>query len=284
MHGGHIYHVFAPSYLIYTLIKARKYTDARCMWYSKPLLESGTTGTKSNHEVILPFRTNTYNDGVEPPELAIAMCTLKSFPFLPLHCIEFAKQAMFSETFDFGPTQYQAFRTNKSTFFDQMKSMSTDAERFKAMKAVETLVTIQGDAGGSVDFKQCIHMAFLILMSYFRHKILDVVNAGDKKQSETGDYWAGTKRRPQPVDFNPDKALAMEFLYATANLYAYVFQVDYLRDRAAFDSLVRSMNLSIDPNPNPNLNPNPEPNPNCEGYESLQHHTFWRRMWGRRGW
>ena len=31
-------------------VKARQYTDGRCLWYSKPLLESGTTGTKSNSE------------------------------------------------------------------------------------------------------------------------------------------------------------------------------------------------------------------------------------------
>jgi ubiquitin-activating enzyme E1 len=27
-------------------IEARKYTDSRCLFYSKPLLESGTLGTK----------------------------------------------------------------------------------------------------------------------------------------------------------------------------------------------------------------------------------------------
>ncbi len=29
-------------------IKARLYVDARCVWYEKPLLESGTLGTKAN--------------------------------------------------------------------------------------------------------------------------------------------------------------------------------------------------------------------------------------------
>ena len=29
-------------------IKARLYVDARCVWYGKPLLESGTLGTKAN--------------------------------------------------------------------------------------------------------------------------------------------------------------------------------------------------------------------------------------------
>jgi len=29
-------------------ITARLYVDAKCVWYEKPLLESGTLGTKAN--------------------------------------------------------------------------------------------------------------------------------------------------------------------------------------------------------------------------------------------
>jgi len=29
-------------------VDARKYVDSRCVWYEKPLLESGTLGTKAN--------------------------------------------------------------------------------------------------------------------------------------------------------------------------------------------------------------------------------------------
>ena len=29
-------------------IKARLYVDSQCVWYEKPLLESGTLGTKAN--------------------------------------------------------------------------------------------------------------------------------------------------------------------------------------------------------------------------------------------
>ena len=36
-------------------VLARRYTDAKCLFYSKPLLESGTLGTKCNHEVSLLF-------------------------------------------------------------------------------------------------------------------------------------------------------------------------------------------------------------------------------------
>jgi len=38
-------------------VKARLYVDSRCVWYGKPLLESGTLGTKANSQVILPHKT-----------------------------------------------------------------------------------------------------------------------------------------------------------------------------------------------------------------------------------
>lgn len=73
-------------------VHARRYTDARCLDYSKPLLESGTLGTKCNSEVVLPFRTSTYNDGKESDdnENQIAMCTLRSFPYVSFEYIDLA--------------------------------------------------------------------------------------------------------------------------------------------------------------------------------------------------
>jgi ubiquitin-activating enzyme E1 len=38
-------------------IKARLYVDQRCVWYAKPLLESGTLGTKANSQMVIPFKT-----------------------------------------------------------------------------------------------------------------------------------------------------------------------------------------------------------------------------------
>ena len=38
-------------------IRARLYVDSRCVWYGKPLLESGTLGTKANSQMIIPHKT-----------------------------------------------------------------------------------------------------------------------------------------------------------------------------------------------------------------------------------
>uniref|UniRef100_A0A673LS56 E1 ubiquitin-activating enzyme n=1 Tax=Sinocyclocheilus rhinocerous TaxID=307959 RepID=A0A673LS56_9TELE len=61
-------------------VDARMYMDRRCVYYRKPLLESGTLGTKGNVQVVIPFLTESYSSSQDPPEKSIPICTLKNFP------------------------------------------------------------------------------------------------------------------------------------------------------------------------------------------------------------
>ena len=54
--------------------------DRRCVYYHKPLLESGTLGTKGNTQVVLPHKTESYSSTQDPPDKQIPICTLKNFP------------------------------------------------------------------------------------------------------------------------------------------------------------------------------------------------------------
>lgn len=229
-------------------VQARKYTDGRCLFYGKPLLESGTLGTKCNHEVILPHRTSSYNDGKESDENEnqIAMCTLRSFPYLPLHCIEFAKQAYFSDYFEFGPDQYETFRTDKAQFFEQLEDMGAD-ERLKSLKMIESFVALQKENGGLLTFASCVKVAFGHIMEDFRTSVLNLCHAADEmEKSEGKKFWTGTKRRPRAAEWTgkPDETPElMEYLYCAANLYAVVWGLVPVRDRAEFQTLVEGLGL-----------------------------------------
>lgn len=72
-------------------IKARQYVDQRCVWYEKPLLESGTLGTKANMQMVVPHQTQCYSDSQDPPEESIPMCTMRNFPNQIEHCIEWGR-------------------------------------------------------------------------------------------------------------------------------------------------------------------------------------------------
>lgn len=69
-------------------VDARKYVDRRCVFYCKPLLESGTLGTKGNTQVVVPHLTESYSSSNDPPEKSIPICTLKNFPNQIEHTIQ----------------------------------------------------------------------------------------------------------------------------------------------------------------------------------------------------
>ncbi|XP_041081443.1 ubiquitin-activating enzyme E1 Y-like [Polyodon spathula] len=54
--------------------------DRCCVRYQKPLLESGTQGTKGHTQVKVPFSTESYGQDQGGTQNAFSICTLKNFP------------------------------------------------------------------------------------------------------------------------------------------------------------------------------------------------------------
>ncbi len=75
------------------------YMDRRCVYYCKPLLESGTLGTKGNVQVVIPFLTESYSSSQDPPEKSIPICTLKNFPNAIEHTLQVTFQPFFVMNF-----------------------------------------------------------------------------------------------------------------------------------------------------------------------------------------
>ena len=76
--------------------------DRRCVYYRKPLLESGTLGSKGNTQVVIPDITESYSSTRDPPESSFPICTLKNFPYEISHTLQWAREefeSMFSTPF-----------------------------------------------------------------------------------------------------------------------------------------------------------------------------------------
>ncbi|GJR00193.1 ubiquitin-activating enzyme E1 1-like protein isoform X2 [Tanacetum coccineum] len=56
-------------------VNARLYVDQRCLYFQKPLLESGTLGAKCNTQMVIPHLTKNYSASRDPPEKQAPMCT-----------------------------------------------------------------------------------------------------------------------------------------------------------------------------------------------------------------
>ena len=79
-------------------VEARLYVDQRCMYYRKPMVDSGTLGTKGNTQVVLPYQSENWGASRDPPEASIPICTLKNFPHKIEHTIQWSRD-FFEGTF-----------------------------------------------------------------------------------------------------------------------------------------------------------------------------------------
>jgi ubiquitin-activating enzyme E1 len=72
-------------------VDARIFIDRKCVIYHKPLIDSGTLGAMGNIHCVIPHVTESYASSVDPPEKSVPLCTLRHFPNLIEHTIQWAR-------------------------------------------------------------------------------------------------------------------------------------------------------------------------------------------------
>jgi ubiquitin-activating enzyme E1 len=233
-------------------IQARLYTDSKCLLHGKPLLESGTEGTKANHSVHIPGQTPHYGATPESPTEGIPQCTLKNFPFLILHCIEWSRPR-FEDLFGLAPSQVNTFLGDKEQFFKQvLQSSKSEESQLKDLKAIKQLL----DKSQNATFADCLNLAFEEFNVQFRNQIKDLINAFPENHreivtnKETGEkidlgaYWRGRKRFPRAVEYSVEDPMHSSFLHATTNLYAFMFGLPQIETPKEFLAKLREANLA----------------------------------------
>jgi ubiquitin-activating enzyme E1 len=214
-------------------IQARLYVDERCVEFKKPLLESGTLGTKANSQVVLPFLTENYGASKDPPEKQIAVCTEKHFPFKIEHTIQFAKNN-FNKTFFEIPTDMNHYVEQDDyvkNLLEQNPSANIQREKLEGVK--QHLERIKK----GVTFLECITLARLDFEEQFSNMLKQLLFnfPADAKTRDGNPFWAPPKRPPVPQTFAADNETHMDFVVACANLYAAIYGVkERSTDRAFF--------------------------------------------------
>ncbi|CRK10630.1 hypothetical protein BN1708_017104, partial [Verticillium longisporum] len=70
-----------------------------CLAANVPLIESGTTGFKGQVQVIKKGVTACYDCTAKPVAKSFPVCTIRSTPSQPIHCIVWGKSYLLSEIF-----------------------------------------------------------------------------------------------------------------------------------------------------------------------------------------
>jgi len=216
-------------------IKARLYVDSRCAWYGKGLLESGTLGTKANQQMIVPRVTQVYGDSQDPPEESIPLCTLRSFPNLIEHCIEWGRD-IFEKLFTNRVMDAVDLLKDQEAWLQNARQSETSSGVLEKLTAVKEIVNIRANASMLL----CAQEARKYFEGLYDHGIRDLkaLLPDDHKDSSGNPFWSGPKRSPQVVTFDPEDPLHFSFAYNAANLVAVSIGLEPVRDEAAFKEIL----------------------------------------------
>jgi len=201
-------------------VEARMYMDSQCILYKKPLLESGTLGTKGNTQVIVPDLTESYASSRDPPEKGIPICTLHHFPNQIEHTIQWARD-IFEGIYKNNPENANAYLDNPNF----IESMEKQAGSSKVEVATSVKSLLHDDKPKS--FVDCVAWARLKFEEYFNNNIQQLLYnfPVDMITSTGAPFWSGPKRAPKPLKFDVNDQSHLDFVLAAANLRAFNFGI-----------------------------------------------------------
>ncbi|GAA5966053.1 hypothetical protein JCM8115_004913 [Rhodotorula mucilaginosa] len=216
-------------------VAARQYMDQRCVYYEKPLLESGTLGTKGNVQVVLPHVTESYSSSQDPPEKSHPSCTIKNFPNQIEHTIAWAKER-FEEYFE-KPAEVVNSYLSQPNFIEAAKQ---SGETSQLLKIKSYLVDHK-----PLGFDECIAWAREQFEVEFSNEIKQLLFSlpKDLLTKEGTPFWSGPKRAPDALQFDINNPIHMDFIVAAANLHAYNYGLKGETNPEVFKKVLAQVHL-----------------------------------------
>ncbi|GAA5974375.1 hypothetical protein JCM11641_005243 [Rhodosporidiobolus odoratus] len=216
-------------------VAARQYMDQRCVYYEKPLLESGTLGTKANVQVVLPHVTESYSSSQDPPEKSHPSCTIKNFPNMIEHTIAWAKER-FEEYFE-KPAEVVNSYLSQPNFIEAAKQSGETAQLTK----IKSYLVENKPLG----FDECIVWAREVFESEYGNEIKQLLYSlpKDLLTKEGTPFWSGPKRAPDPLVFDYNNPTHMSFIIAAANLHAYNYGLKGSRSESHIKTILDTVQL-----------------------------------------
>lgn len=227
-------------------VDARTYVDRRCVFFRKPLLESGTLGTKANIQVVLPRLTESYSSSQDPPEQSFPMCTLKSFPNKIEHTIAWSRDLF--EAYFVKPAETVNLYLSQPNYIEStMKQGGNEKATLETIR--EYLVTDK-----PLSFEDCIIWARMQFEKQYNNAIQQLLYnfPRDSVTSSGTPFWSGPKRAPEPLRFDPSNESHWGFIVAGANLHAFNYGINTKGvDASTYQKVLDNMII-------PDFSPNPE--------------------------
>ncbi|OJJ77507.1 hypothetical protein ASPBRDRAFT_190810 [Aspergillus brasiliensis CBS 101740] len=159
-------------------LDARRHVNRMCLAADVPLVESGTTGFNGQVQVIKKGVTECYDCNSKEVPKSFPVCTIRSTPSQPIHCIVWAKSYLFPELF--------GISEDDSSEFDHSEDAENSEEIENLRREAQALKEIR-QSMGSDEFAQ---------------KVFEKVFQEDiDRLRGMEDMWK-TRDPPEPLDFH----------------------------------------------------------------------------------
>ncbi|CAF3215764.1 unnamed protein product [Rotaria sp. Silwood2] len=221
-------------------VKARQYIDRRCVYYQKPLVDSGTLGTKASVQVVVPFLTESYSSTNDPPDPSVPMCTLRNFPNLIEHTIEWARDN-FAGLFTIPPQQADEFMRSPKEFAERTAKNHSEYDK---TEIIENVKRILGEERPK-SFTDCIKWSRNLFEQQFHNTIAQLLYnfPRDHITSKGERFWSGNKRCPHVLKFDVNNKLHLDFIVAASNLLAHIYHIPQISDRKSIADEVAKIHI-----------------------------------------
>lgn len=164
-------------------IEARTYVNRIALFLQKPLMESGTTGFKGQVQPIYPYKSECFECITKETPKTFPVCTIRSTPSKPIHCITWAKNFLFLQLF------------GEETEELQLKDLNSDDQA-----EVELLLK---ESNELLDLKKMIINAKDISNDKtFVYKIIDKIFKTDIERLLKIETLWKTRTKPVPLDYH----------------------------------------------------------------------------------
>lgn len=212
-------------------VDARVYVDERCVVNRKFMVDAGTSGTKGNVQVVVPFHTESYGSSQDPPEKSIPLCTIKNFPYAIEHTIEWARSEFEFKFHD----QVLLIRDYLSK---EKRDESEDDERDDPNN--ETMEDVVDKVPTNAN--ECIRNGILLFVKLFHTSIKNLITAfpPDSKTKEGQPFWMPPKRPPVTINFDVNNDLHALFVQSAANIFSFNFGINQKITRDMVVEFVRN--------------------------------------------
>jgi len=217
-------------------VEARTYMDRRCVYYNKPLLESGTLGTKGNTQVVIPKVTESYSSSQDPPEKSIPICTLKNFPNAIEHTLQWARD-MFEGQFTQAPLTASQY-IEEAQFKEKTLNLPGAQPLDTFQTVVKLIVKEKPD-----NFNDCVAWARLMWQELFHNQIAQLLhNFPPDQLTSTGSlFWSGPKKCPKVLNFDAEESVHFDFVESAANLRARIYGIKGTKDPEEIKTILKQV-------------------------------------------